>query len=223
MKKLLLLGLMVAIAMPAFGATANKTGEPIEMTPPAQNNPSPLRSDFEYSTCGQMDCIPDLGGSATGWAEWSITQVVNDTGHDLVLTEFGFPMCGPTTGAYGWLVWADQPSLPGPASTADFFGAFTPICTDPTTFPPTVYTYVNVASQNIVIANGTSFWFGFDNTGMQGMTSYNGFDTYGWYAGAWDYDAPYGRTVIMQLKADYFGGGTPVETSTWGTIKSLYR
>ena len=224
MKRLMAFALlMVIVASPVFAATASRTGESIAVTPSTPGDPSQIRADVEYSTCGTMDCVPVSGGSATGWSEWGITYNENMSGQDITLVEFGFPVCGPVTGDYGWIVWTPAtPDLPGAASTADMYGPFVPECTDPTTFPPTVYTYIDMTGEGVVLADGNGFWWGFDNTGMMGMVDYNGIDTWGWYAGAWDYDGAYGRTTVMQFKAD-FGGGTPVEESTWGAIKANYR
>jgi hypothetical protein len=224
MRRLLLLVAILALAAgPALAAnSASKDGAPFIGTPGAENVKSSVRDLFEYNTAGTIDFVPDMGGSATGWAEWTITFVTNTSGQDLCLTELSWPCAGPATGAYGWLVWLNQATLPGPASSAQYYGAFTPVDPNPATFPPTVYTYIDVSSAAIPWAAGSTLCFGFDNTGMQGMTAYNGVDTYGWYLGAWDADGPYGRTCVMQLKADV-GCGTPTERSTWGAIKALFQ
>ncbi len=184
----------------------NKAGQPEILQPGVLNTPSPLKADFEYNTGGTIDFVPTLGGSATGWAEWMITTVHNDTGHRLRLTEFGFPCCGPPTGPYGWLVWRSvgglYPPMGDPAA-ADYHGPFTPLDSNPATNPPTVYTYVNVSAQNIVIPNGSYFCFGYDVTGFGGQTSYNGVLTWGWYGGVWDPDQPYNRTAVLQVKANF--------------------
>lgn len=62
---------------------------------------SVLGEDFEYNTGGVIGYVADLSGSSAGWGEWFITSVYNDTGHDLVLIEFGFPCCGTVTGNFG--------------------------------------------------------------------------------------------------------------------------
>ncbi|MEZ4649936.1 MAG: hypothetical protein R3E97_14330 [Candidatus Eisenbacteria bacterium] len=111
------------------------------------------------------DFVPDTGGSFDGWGEWFITTVYNAKGFDLTLT--GASVCsGPMTEDYGWLVWLGLPGLVAPtgdAYTADFFGQFTPVDPNPDTFPPTVYTYVDVSAANIVVPDGTFFFaFGYD-------------------------------------------------------------
>ncbi|MBD3370164.1 hypothetical protein GF402_07365 [Candidatus Fermentibacteria bacterium] len=146
--------------------------------------------DFEYNTGGVMGTMPTTGGSSSGWGEWFVTTVENDTGHDLVLTKFGFPCCGPTTGDYGWIVWEDVGSIiypPTQASGADFYGSFTPADTG-YTFPPDTYTYVDVSAEDIVISDGAFFCFGYDVTDIGGQIDYNGVETWAWYEGAWDPD-----------------------------------
>jgi hypothetical protein len=109
----------------------------------------------------------------------------------------------------------------GNAYSAEYYGSFTPVDSNPTTFPPTTYTYIDVSTESIVIADGTYFCFGYDNTGNGGQTTFNGVMTWAWYGGWWDPDEGWGRTAILQVKANYFG--TPVEESTWGAIKSFFR
>lgn len=223
MKKLLLCAAMFLVcASPAFALTASKDGTPIAPSPGPISEPSLTRADWEYNTGGQIDFVPELGGSATGWAEWSIAKLTNTTGDDYVLVELSWPCAGPPSGPYGWIVWTDQPTLPGPANTAEYYGPYTPVDPDPNTFPPTTYTYIDVSAENVPFLAGTTSFWGFDNTGMQGMTAYNGVETWGWYGGIWESDVSWGRTVVMQLKAN-FAGGTPVENVSWGAVKALYQ
>ena len=222
-KLLLLVAVLALAATPALGDTASKDYTPVEFNPGPANTPSGTRADFEYNTGGVIDCVPTTAGSNTGWGEWFITTVYNDTGHDLRLMEFGFPCCGPPTEPYGWLVWKNMGGYVAPsgnAYTAEHYGAFTP--TDPGhTSPPTVYTYVDVSGEAIVIPAGNYFCFGYDNTDLGGQISYNGVETWAWYGGEWDSDVSWGRTAILQVKADYVV--SPVEELTWGSIKALFR
>jgi len=224
--KLLLTVMIVALVVsPAFAETsANKDGTFTKPRPGSPNEPSGARYDFAYNTGGALDFVPTTGGSFDGWGEWFITTVFNDSGMDLILTEFGFPCGGPPTGSHGWVVWTGAAGYVAPAGdafTAEYFGAFTPFDPDPTTFPPTTYTYVDVSAENIVIASDTYFTFGYDNTGTGGQTDFNGVDTWAWYFGMWDPDQSWGRTAILQVKANYFG--TPVQDSSWGAIKSMFN
>lgn len=224
MKKLLVLAAMLLIvASPVLAATASKDGTPVTPNPATPGERSLVRSVFEYNTGGAIDFVPELGGSATGWSEWAIAFLGNDTGIELCLTELSWPSSGPPSGAYGWIVWTGTSGdLPANPESAEYFGPYTPVDPDPNTFPPTTYTYIDVSGDNVPFAIGDVICFGFDNTGMMGMTAYVGVDTWGWYLGAWDYDGAYGRTVVMQLKADPCGG-TPVEEVSWGRVKSLYQ
>ena len=183
---------------------------------------SVFAADFEYNTGGAMGTVPTLGGSFDGWGEWFITSVLNDTGHDLVLTELGFPCGGPATGDYGWVVWTDVGGLVAPtgeASSADYYGAFTPTSPDPSTIPPTTYSYIDVSAEDIVIADGAYFCFGYDNTGIGGQVDDNGVLTWSWYEGAWDSDNAWGRTDIMEVSANY---DTALSRNSWGSIKTSF-
>ncbi len=224
MRAVAILLVVMLLATPAFALQNSKIDEPFKWTPGHPNTPSGVRADFEYNTGGVIDFVPDTGGSSDGWGEWFIVTVYNDTGMQLHLKEFGFPCCGPTTGAYGWVLWSDVGGMNAPAGnamTAEYYGAFTPLDPDPETFPPTTYTYIDVSGRALVIQPGAYFCFGYDNVGNGGQTTFNGVDTYAWYNSTWDPDQGWGRTAILQVKADYIM--TPVADSSWGHIKSLYR
>ncbi len=215
--------LALVVVVPASGDTADKTGTPVRIQPAPPSTPSSLLIDWEYNTGGAINTVPTTGGSATGWAEWFVTTVQNTTGQPLHLVEFGFPCAGPPTGQYGWVVWPNFSNSPppGPPESAPLHGPFTPVDPDPNTFPPTVYTYVPVAGENIIVPAGDWFTFGYDNTGMGGMISYNGVETWGWYQNMWDPDSFYGRTAVLQVRANY-AGATAVGPGTWGAVKALF-
>lgn len=176
--------------------------------------------DFEYNTGGTINYLADLSGSSTGWGEWFITSIYNDTGHDLLLTEFGFPCCGTVTGDFGWVLWEDMPDT-GPPSGApessDYNGSFTPV--EGPGGNPSVYTYVDVSGQNIVLGDQTNFVFGFQNTGYGGQTPFNGTETWSWDNDIWNSDEAHYRTAVLQVKANYYSA---LEQNTWGSIKSIF-
>ncbi len=177
-------------------------------------------ADFEYNSGGAMGTVPTTGGSSTGWGEWFIVPILNNSGQEITLTELGFPCGGPATGAYGWVVWTDVGGLTPPAgeaSTADNFGAFTPVDPDPSTSPPVNYSYIDVTAENIVIADGAYFCVGYDVTGIGGQVDFNGTDTYSWYEGAWDSDQAWGRTDIIEVSASFVQA---LDQHTWGAIKA---
>ncbi len=223
MRKLLLLIVIALLAAsPAFADTASRDGTPVVVNPGTPNVASPTRAFFEYNTGGAIDYPPSTGGSATGWSEWAIAFVANSTYNDLGLTEISWPCSGPASGPYGWIVWTGTgETLPGPAETAEYFGPYTPDDPDPSTFPPDDYTYVDISASNILFPAGDTICFGMDNTGMMGMTSYNGVETYGWYGGVWDSDSAYGRTTILQIKADLLL--VPADVNSWGQVKELFQ
>ena len=181
---------------------------------------SGLGEDFEYNTGGVIDYVADLSGSSAGWGEWFITSVFNDTGHDLLLIEFGFPCCGTVTGDFGWVVWEDMPDT-GPPSGApescDYHGSFTPV--EGPGGDPSVYTYVNVSDQIIIIPDMTQFVFGYQNTSLGGQTPFNGIETWSWHGSVWASDEDLYRTAVLQVKANY---DYALDQTTWGQIKNMF-
>ncbi len=179
-------------------------------------------ADFEYNSGGAMGTLPTTGGSSTGWGEWFILPILNDSGHDIILVELGFPCGGPETGDYGWVVWTSVGGLnppAGEASSADFYDSFVPTDPDPSTSPPETYSYIDVTAENIVIADGAYFCIGYDVTGIGGQVDFNGVNTWAWYQGAWDGDEAWGRTAILEVSADYYQA---LEQNTWGSIKATF-
>ncbi|MCA9728792.1 MAG: hypothetical protein R3E12_11980 [Candidatus Eisenbacteria bacterium] len=224
-KVLASLVIALVVGSPALGASAHKDGTPTPTQAPGVPSAEGAGGyDWAYGTGGALDVVPTTGGSAAGWGEWFITTVYNDSGQDVTLTELGFPCSGPTTGTYGWIVWLGLGGLippAGQASTADYYGTFTPNDPDPNSFPPTVYSYVDVSGAGIVVPAGTYFCFGYDNTGTGGQIDFNGVETWAWYSGVWDPDVNYGRTALLQVKGIF--GPTPVQESSWGKVKQLYK
>jgi hypothetical protein len=225
-KRLTFIVVALALVAPlALANTASKDGAAVAPKPGQPNHPSSVRTDWEYNTGGAIDFVPDLGGSHDGWGEWFITSVQNTTGQDIYLTEFGFPCGGPPTETYGWLVWVGTNPVsppPGNAYTAEFFGPFTPTDPDPEVFPPTIYSYIDISEEMIVIPDGVWFVFGYDVTGHGGQTSFNGVETWAWYSAMWDPDVGWGRTAILQVKASF---EPPIANvpETWGNIKIMYH
>jgi len=178
--------------------------------------------DFEYSTAGSMGFVPTTGGSNDGWGEWFITSVQNNSGYDIALTQMAFPCCGDASDSYGWVIWVDVGGLVAPAGdvgTCDYHGPYTPVDPGPGTFPPTVYTYVDISAENVIIPDGNYFCFGYDNTDTGGQIDFNGVDTWSWYEGVWDSDQGWSRTDIIEIYGNYY---TALEHSTWGAIKSTF-
>ena len=227
MKKLLILVAVLAIAAPAFALTNTKDGADVALTPAGMTSePSSFRDDFEWSSANVFDEVPTLGGSATGWAEWMLAATQNTLAYDMNVNELSWPCCGAPSELYGWVVWVgDMGGLvppSGDAYTADHYGPFTPVDPAPDTFPPVVYTYVDVSAEGVVIPAGNFFVFGYDVTGNGGQIDYNGIETWGWYGGIWESDVSWARTCILQIKGGE-GGSSPVEGDTWGTIKAMFN
>lgn len=60
-----------------------------------------------------------------------------------------------------------------------------------------------MTAANVVIPDGETFWFGYLNPGQAGQITFYGVETLGWYGGAWDPDSGWGRTTVLQVKANY--------------------
>ena len=176
--------------------------------------------DFEYNTGGTIDYVADLSGSSSGWGEWFITSVFNNTGHDLLLIEFGFPCCGSATGNFGWVIWENMTGSGPPSGvpeSSDYHGSFTPV--EGPGGDPSVYTYVNISDQSIIIPDQTQFVFGYQNTDLGGQTPFNSTGTWSWHGGVWSSDEDHYRTAVLQVKANYDEAYDP---TTWGAIKDLF-
>ncbi|MBN2170693.1 MAG: hypothetical protein JW819_05145 [Candidatus Krumholzibacteriota bacterium] len=223
LKKLVILMAIMAIAVPAWSAVVSRDGTEVDSNPSVLvGEVSIVRSDFEYNTGGAIDVIPTLGGSASGWAWYILHVLTNSTGHDLWVKELGFP-CNMGTGEVTWPVeWVFYAGgLPGdPYATAwTFSGDFTPVDTG-TTLPPTIYTYIDVEADMVILPNGSSWAWGYENPGYCGQVSYNGVETWGWWSGLWESDVSWGRTAVLQIKADYYT--TPVQDATISAVKALF-
>lgn len=182
-----------------------------------------LAEDWEYNTGGSIGYTATLSG-AIGWGEWFVVSVENSTGHDVLMKEFGFPCSGDATDTLGWIVYDDVGGLNPPVGTpvdCDWHGPFTPV--EGPGGDPSVYTYVDVSGEGVIIPDGTFFTFGYNNTGLSGMTTYNGTTTWAWYNGGtgffWNPDSNYSRTAVLQFKADYTDA---LQSSTWGEIKTIF-
>ena len=219
MRTFLLLLACTCLTTLAFAAdgVVGKDGSTLPVIDKPQDNASRVPADVEYNTTGTIDGAATTGGSATGWASHFITAWTNGTGLDVELVEFGWPCGGP--GPVDWMVWMGA-GLPGAPGTQTFTGQWTPASADATTNPPPIYSYIDVSAANIVVPAGMTIFFGYENPGIGGQITDNGVDTWGWYEGAWDPDGPWGRTDVLQLKANYVG--VAAEPSTLSEIKALF-
>ncbi|MCK4593104.1 hypothetical protein KAU45_01290, partial [bacterium] len=159
-------------------------------------------AEYQFST-GTWDQTPDMAGSSDGWGEWFVTVFENDTGDDVDITELGMPCCGPASGDYGWVVWYDVGGMdppPGNPYSADDYGPYTP--ESPSDY--TVYTYVDLSEEELVVEDGTYFNIGYDNTYLGGQIYYNDYPSWAWYSGYWDPESSWGRTDLIQCRAETF-------------------
>ena len=175
-----------------------------------------LAADVEYSTTGAMDTPAALGGDRDGWGTEFITRWDNATGHDVIIEEFGWP-CGGWWSQF-WYVWISD-TLPPDPYTLEYYGSFVAASEDDTEWPPSVYTYVDVSGEGLVVPAGASMYFGYGNPGMGGQIGFNGVQTYSWLDEAWDMDGDFGRTAVMQFKGSF--GTVAVQDETPGSAVLL--
>jgi FlgD Ig-like domain len=168
-----------------------------------------LAADVEYSTTGTMDTPATMGGDRDGWGTEFITRWDNMTGSDVLIEEFGWP-CGGWWAQF-WYVWITD-TRPADPYTLEYYGSFVATSEDDTEWPPSLYTYVNMTDEGIVIPAGASMYFGYGNPGMGGQISSIGIDTYSWLDDAWDTDSDFGRTTVMQFKGKLVSPSAMAET-----------
>ena len=180
---------------------------------------SVLAADVEYSTAGVMDTPATQGGDRDGWGEDFLTRWDNTTGHDVRLEEFGWP-CGGWWAQY-WYVWISETLPEGPWGL-EYYGSFVATSADDTEYPPSVYTYIDVSEEGIVVPAGSSMYFGYANPGMAGQISFNGVETFSWLEGPWDMDGDYGRTTLMQFKGAFVASTAVGDLPTQMVLRSNY-
>ena len=179
---------------------------------------SAFSATVEYNTTGTMDLPATLGGDHEGWGTHFMARWENITGDHVQVTEFGWP-CGGFWAQF-WYVWISD-TLPGVPGTQDFRGTFVAASEDESEWPPSLYTYIDVAALDIIIPAGATMYFGYGNPGMGGQVAFNGVETWSLYDWAWQSDTDYGRTAVLQFRGESLAVGT--ESVTLSRVKSLYR
>lgn len=228
LKKLLVAAAILALAAPVFAVTS-KDGLVQSSNDINPVESSSVRADVEFNTGGVMNLVPDALGSATGWAYFSAHMYTNGGGMALNLLELAFPTCENSTDPIAlpvlWFVTAATGDITvdiGDPYTAtyDFSGTFYPTNLIDSLAGDLVYDAVDVTGEAITLADAASMWWGYENAGLQGMTSFVAEQTWGYWVSFWDDDSFYGRTALMQFMGDY--GTTATDASTISQVKSLY-
>ena len=224
LKKLLVVLAILALAAPAFALVASKDGTVIT-DPTTPNDATSARSAFEFNTGGAWDFPPTTNGSASGWSYYIIPVFTNETGGDLMLSELGFPTneytADPIPVPVEWNIYfgSNYMDITDPYTFAwTYMGTFMPLGAIDTS-PPDTYTPVDVTGEGIVLPDGATMVWGYENAGLCGQTDFNGVVTIGWYVSYWDPDDTYGRTGLMQFGA---GAGTAAMDASMGAVKALY-
>ncbi len=227
LKKLLVAAAILALAAPVFALGTSKDGI---VTSEHATNPveqSGVRADVEFNTGGAMNLVPDALGSATGWAYFSAHNYTNGGAAALGLIDMAFPTCENSTDPIAlpvlWFVHASTGDIVADIgdpymATFDHSGTFYPTNAMDSLAGDLVYDAVDASGYSLAV--GASMWWGYENAGLQGMTSYVVEQTFGYWVSFWDDDTAYGRTALMQFTGDY--GTTATEAATMSQVKSLY-
>ena len=176
-----------------------------------------LAADVEYSTTGTMGTPATHGGDRDGWGTDFITRWDNDTGHDVLIEEFGWPVGG--WWAQFWYVWISD-TLPPSPYVLQHYGSYVALSEDDTEYPPSLYTHIDMTAEGIVIPAGASMYFGYGNPGMGGQILFNGVTTYSWLNENWDRDGDFNRTAIIEFRGSFTDvsavGDTPTPVNLLG-------
>lgn len=215
--------LVLVVATSAFASDtvgiSGKSGQTRVIAPSVNSSvPSEVRAAVEYNTAGAIDTPATHGGDRDGWGTEFITRWDNNTGQDLALLEFGWP-CGGWWSNF-WYVWI-QSEIPADPYNLEYYGSFVAAIEDDTVYPPNLYTYIDISAEEIILPAGATMYFGYGNPGMAGQVLDSGVTTFSWYNDTWEDDGDYGRTTILQFKADPVT--VPTETETFGGVKALFR
>ncbi len=201
---ILICSLTFLITSSALASDLGVMGKNGETTPLISHShpqaPSVVTADVMFNSAGAMDTPATQGGDYEGWGTHFLSSWTNTTGQDITVVEFGWP-CGGFW-ARSWYVWISE-NLPGAPGSQDFQGTFLAASEDETEYPPSLYTYVDVAEEGIIIPAGSTMFFGYGNPGMGGQIYSGPTETWSWYEEAWDSDSEYNRTAILQFKGNF--------------------
>ncbi len=116
-----------------------------------------------------------------------------------MIEEFGWP-CGGWWSQF-WYVWITD-TLPDDPYTLQFYGSFVATSEDDTEWPPSLYTYVDMVGEGIVVPAGASMYFGYGNPGMAGRSRSTASNLL-LARRRLDMDGDFGRTAVMQFKGSF--------------------
>jgi hypothetical protein len=217
MKKSLLLSVLLAIVAPSALA---REFTPYD-GPQSRSAPSP-RSDVDLEYDGEAW----YGwGTSPNWTDESVVNFQVPAGGPFVIAEVRLYVIGTEEKhVHFW----DSYELNAPPAGSYLEG---PLFSTPyNTWPPADWTNVDVTAINIVvhtdaiIGPGCPFYGTDDGIGLAEATE-DGNQGHSWviYAGGWE-DDTYSWNADDGIRIGLnHGGGTPVEETTWGRVKSLYR
>jgi hypothetical protein len=217
MKKLLvLLALAAILAPPALARDFTQYAGPYSTPTPGD------RSDVEL----EYDGDAWYGyGTSPNWTDESVVNFEAPAGGPFVVAEVRYYVIGTEEKAVHF--W-DSPDLNSPPAGSYVDGPL--FSTAYSTWPPTDWTNVDVTGMAMVvntgdiIAPGCVFYGTDDGIGLATYDA-DGNPGHSWvlYSGAWEDDTYVWQTDDgIRLGLNY-GGGTPVQETTWGQVKSLFR
>ncbi len=218
MKKLLLLLLLVLmVASPAISREAVKyNGTPV------QDNPT-RTSDIELEYDGGVFVAY---GMSPNWTDFTVVNFEIPDGGPFMANEIRY-YCIGSMPVFSYFM--DGGGLSDPPTNPLVQGPqFTPCC--PAPFPPADWTTVNVAGLQFACNTGDIVRPGIELLGTDfGLGMAYAFDDgnpgHSWalWSGAWTDDTyGYGYDDGIRLGIN-IAGGTPVQATTWGGVKNLYR
>jgi hypothetical protein len=216
MKKLLLLLALVALVVPpALARDFTPYAGPYTPTTPGDRSDVNLEYDGE-AWYGY--------GTSPNWCDESVVNFEAPAGGPFVVAEVRYYVIGTSEKPVHF--W-DSAALDAPPSNYIDGPLFS---TAYSTWPPADWTNVDVTGMNMVVdtgdivAPGCQFYGDDDGIGLADYLA-DGVPGHSWvlYAGGWEDDTyVWGTDDGIRLGLNY-GGGTPVQETTWGQVKSLFR
>lgn len=164
-------------------------------------------------------------GASPGWTDYTCVNFEAPAGGPFSLDEFHFYGFGPDNMPVD--VW-EVADLFFPPISIITSGTFLP---GSAAWPPGGWDVADISGLGVTMNTGALFGLGTDFAMFQYMSGIGLADAYGdgnpghsWaiWSGMWT-DDTYGYGYDSGIRAGLNGGGTPVEQTTWGGVKALYR
>ncbi len=165
-------------------------------------------------------------GSSPGWTDYTVVNFETPAGGPFVLAEAQYYVFGPDNMPAE--VWNVADLFQHPIDVMATGVSFVPMSA---AWPPGAFDIVDITSYGIMLNEGDLFGIGTDFAIYAGLSGIGLADAYGdgnpghsWaiWSGMWT-DDTYGYATDDGIRAGLNEGVTPVEATTWGGVKGLYR